>query len=632
TGAMSSVAGPTTILPLSATLSVGANSGVQAAFFTIKTLPATGILIYNGVPVVVGQVIPVAAPGSLSSGGLLTYSPLGSCAAATFTYTATDNTGQPSSNTATYTIPVTGPATPVILAPTGPFCAGAQVRLGGGSQPGYSYTWYNGSTIVNGAGNVLNDSVFVATTSGTYTVTVASTGCSATSPAFTLTILPAVAAGTIGADQTICVGTAPALLTTGQAGGGGTGTYAYQWESSADNITWTPIGGATTGTYAPGTLTATTYFRRKTVSGPCDAVYSNVVTIQTQSQVAATVALAAPAAQCVGTALTFSPVVTNAGTAPTYRWLVNGVAVATATGPTFTSSSLVNGDQVQVEVTPAAGQCSSGAATATATAVLTTSPAPTVSIVVAPAGPVCAGEPLTFSIAQATNIGSGTGQYLWQIDGVTVAGQIGSTFTSTTLRDGQVVRLVIQTTSTCGQPVAATSNGVPIAISPLVTVSAGPDKTIFEGDKVELEGTVNGNYPVTWSPSQGLVFGTNPLRPMASPTVTTVYTLSGGTGGCANTSQVTVTVIPPLRIPNTFTPNGDGRDDTWEIERIGNFSDNQVIVFNRWGNKIFETQRYQRGNEWDGTMKGQPAPLGTYYYLIKLGTGRTYTGWLTILR
>ncbi|RZK54737.1 MAG: hypothetical protein EOO59_11175, partial [Hymenobacter sp.] len=536
---------------MSATLSVGANSGVQAASFTITSLPATGILIYNGVPVTVGQVIPVSAPGSLSSGGLLTYSPLGSCAAATFTYTATDNTGQVSSNTATYTIPVTGPATPVIHAPAGPFCAGAQVRLSAGSQPGYAYTWYRGNTIVNGAGNVLNDSIFVASVAGSYTVKVAATSCSTTSPAFALTILAAVAAGTIEADQTICVGTAPALLTTGQAGGGGTGTYAYQWESSADNITWTPIGGATTGTFAPGALTATTYFRRKTASGPCDAVYSNIVTIKVQSQVTATITLAAPPAQCVGTALTFSPVVTNAGPTPTYRWLVNGVAVASATGPTFTSSTLANGDQVQVELTPTTGLCSSGAATATVTVALTAAPAPTLVIAATPAGPVCAGEPITYSVTQATNVGAaGSGQYLWQVDGVTVSGQIGPTFTSTTLRNGQAVRLVIQTTSTCGQPLTVTSNAVPVAISPLVTVSAGPNKTIFEGEKVELEGTVNGNYPVIWSPSQGLVFGTDPLRPMASPTTTTVYTLTGGTGGCANTSQVTVTVIPPLRIPN----------------------------------------------------------------------------------
>ncbi|MGI4864298.1 MAG: gliding motility-associated C-terminal domain-containing protein [Janthinobacterium lividum] len=631
TGAMNSAAGPTTILPLSATLSVGSNSGVQAASFTITSLPATGILIYNGVPVTLGQVIPVSAPGSLSSGGLLTYSPLGSCATATFTYTATDNTGQVSSNTATYTIPVTGPATPVIHAPAGPFCAGAQVQLGGGPQPGYSYTWYNGATIVNGAGNVLNDSVFVATASGTYTVKVSSTGCSATSATFTLTILPAVTAGTIGANQTICAGAIPAPLTSPTGASGGTGTYTYQWESSPDNTTWTAIGGATAATYAPGPLTATTYFHLKVQASPCGEVTSNVVTITVQPLVTASVALAAPPAQCLGTSLTFSPVVTDAGNAPTYRWLVNGVAVAGATGPTFTSSTLANGDQVQVEVTPTVGLCSSSSTTtATVTVTLAVSPAPTLSIVATPAGPVCPGEPITFSIAQAANVGTNP-QYQWQVDGTDVARQIGGTFTSTTLRDGQMVRLVIQTTSACGQSTTATSNAVPVAISPVVTVSAGPDKTIFEGDQVDLEGTVNGNYPVTWTPTQTLTFGTNPLRPTASPTTTTVYTLTGGTGGCASSSTVTVTVLPPLRIPNAFTPNGDGNDDTWQIERIGSFSGNSVIVFNRWGNKIFETQNYQRGNEWDGTIKGQPAPIGTYYYLIKLGTGRSYTGWVTIL-
>jgi gliding motility-associated-like protein len=629
--ALPSVAGPTAILPLSATLSVGANSGVQAAFFTITSLPTTGVLTYNGVPVTVGQQIPVSAPGSLSSGGLLAYTPAGSCATATFTYTATDNAGNVSSNTATYTIPVTGPVVAVIHAPVGPFCAGAQVRLGGGAQPGYAYTWYNGSTIVNGAGNVLNDSVFVASASGIYTVKVAATSCSTTSSDFTLTILPTVAAGTIGADQTICLGTAPALLTSGLGGGGGTGTYTYQWESSADNSTWTSVGGAATATYAPGALTATTYFRRKTVSGPCDAVYSNVVTITVQPQVAASVALAAPPAQCVGTALTFTPVATNAGTAPTYRWLVNGVAVASATGPTFTSSTLANGDQVQVELTPTAGLCSSGVATATAAVTLTTSPVPTVSIAGQPAGPVCAGDALVFGVAQTTNVGPAL-QYQWQVDGTSVAGQTGPTFTSTTLRDGQAVSLLLTTTNTCGQPATATSATVRVAISPVVVVSAGPDKTIFEGDQVQLEGTVNGNYPVVWSPSQTLILGSNPLQPMAAPTTTTTYTLTAGTGGCASTSQVTVTVLDPLGIPNAFSPNGDGNDDTWEIDRIGNFSGNRVVVFNRWGNKIFETESYKRGNEWNGTMNGQPAPFGAYYYVITLGTGRTYSGWVTVMR
>jgi gliding motility-associated-like protein len=634
--ALPSVAGPTAILPLSATLSVGANSGVQAASFTITSLPATGVLVYNGVPVTVGQSIPVSAAGSLSSGGLLTYSPLGSCATATFTYTATDNTGQVSTNTATYTIPVTGPKVAFIRGARGPFCAGAQVQLTAGPQPGYSYTWYNGTTIVNGAGGVLNDSIYVATTGGTYTVQVASTGsnatsCSSLSLPFTLTISPLVTAGTIGADQTICTGTTPAPLTSPTGAGGGAGTYDYQWESSANNSTWTAVAGATAATYAPGALTATTYYRRKVQSGTCPAVYSNVITITMQPVVASSVTLATPAAQCLGSSLTFTPVPANVGTAPTYRWLVNGVAVASATGPTFTSSALANGDQVQVEVTPTAGLCSSGVATATVAVVLTTSPAPTLSIAALPAGPVCAGTAVTYSISQSANTGTGA-QYQWLVDGTAVASATGTTFSTTTLRNGQVVSLALKTTTTCGQAATATSNTVAAAISPVVTVSAGQNVTIFAGGQVVLQGTVSGNTPATWSPSQTLTFGTDPLRPTAAPLVTTTYTLAAGTGGCASTSQVTVTVLDALRIPNAFSPNGDGRDDTWEIDRIGNFGDNKVIVFNRWGNKIFETTHYQRGNEWDGTIKGSPAPLGTYYYVITLGNGgKSYTGPLTIL-
>ncbi|HET9505283.1 MAG TPA: gliding motility-associated C-terminal domain-containing protein [Hymenobacter sp.] len=632
--ALPSVAGPTAILPLSATLSVGANSGVQAASFTITSLPATGVLIYNGVPVTVGQSIPVSAAGSLNSGGSLTYSPLGSCATATFTYTATDNTGQVSTNTATYTIPVTGPKVAVIRGQAGPFCAGAQVQLTAGPQLGYSYTWYNGTTIVNGAGNVLNDSIYVATASGTYTVQVASTGaqaagCAATSQAFTLTIQPLVTAGTIGADQTICAGTTPAPLTSPTGAGGGTGTYDYQWESSTNNSTWTAVAGATAATYAPGALTATTYFRRKVQSGTCPAVYSNVVTITMQPVLASSVTLATPAAQCLGSSLTFTPVPVNVGTAPTYRWLVNGVAVAGATGPTFTSSTLANGDQVQVEVTPTTGLCSSGVATATVTVVLTTSPAPTLSIAALPAGPVCAGTAVVYSISQSANTGTGA-QYQWLVDGTAVASATGTTFTSSTLRNGQVVSLALKTTTACGQAATATSNAVAAAISPVVTVSAGPNVTIFEGGQVVLQGSASGG-PVAWSPSTSLTFGSDPLRPTAAPTVTTTYTLSAGTGGCASTSQVTVTVLDALRIPNAFTPNGDGNDDTWRIDRIGNFSDNKVIVFNRWGSKIFETNHYQRGNEWDGTIKGSPAPFGTYYYVITLGNGKSYTGPLTIL-
>ena len=448
-----------------------------------------------------------------------------------------------------------------------------------------------------------------------------------------LTVLPTLTAGIIAADQDICAGATPAPLSSSGGAGGGTGTFAYQWEASADNASWTPISGATGPTYAPGPLTATTYYRRRVTSGTgtCSTVISNVVAVRVQPLVTTTVTLAAPPVQCPGTPLTFAAVATNAGPAPTFRWFVNNAAVAS--GPTFSSSTLAGGDQVRVEVTPTAGLCSTGVATATVTVTQTTPPLPALTIDVQPGGPVCLGAPLTFSISGVTNAGP-TPTYQWLVDGNAVAGATTPVFTSTTLRTGQVVTLRLSTTNACGQPVTAVSNGVPVRISPPVDVDAGPDKEILAGTSVTLEGRADGTYPVTWTPTTGLTFlGTDRLRPLASPTVTTTYTLSAGAGGCADSDEVTVTVRPPIRIPNAFTPNGDGRDDTWQIEFIEQFPDNTVTVFNRWGNRIFSADNYSRANEWRGDINGSPAPVGTYYYVVvtKGPLGKSYSGSITVL-
>jgi hypothetical protein len=87
--------------------------------------------------------------------------------------------------------------------------------------------------------------------------------------------------GTIGSDQTICVGISPAAFTV-TTGASGLGTLTYQWESSLDTITWNSILGATAVTYTSGPLNQTTYFRRK-VSATYNTVvcttYSNAIKI-----------------------------------------------------------------------------------------------------------------------------------------------------------------------------------------------------------------------------------------------------------------------------------------------------------------------------------------------------------------
>jgi len=452
-----------------------------------------------------------------------------------------------------------------------------------------------------------------------------------TSNVITLTVLPTLTAGSIAADQNICAGTTPTPLTSTNAAGGGTGTFAYQWESSADNTTWTAIAGATNPTYAPGVLSATTYFRRRVTSGSgtCSTVISNVVAVRVQPLVTPTVALTAPPVQCPGTPLTFTAVATNAGTAPTFQWFVNNAPVAS--GPTFTSNTLVTGDQVRVEVTPTVGLCSTSPAVATVTVTRTPTPTPTLAIAAQPGGPVCVGDPITFSIANVTEAGP-TPTYQWLVDGTPVA--TGPVFTSSTLREGQVVTLRLSTTNSCGQPITVVSNGVPVQIQPPVDVDAGPDKEILAGTSVVLEGRADGTYPITWAPMVGLTFsGPDRRQPVASPTVTTTYTMSAGSGGCADSDEVTVTVRPPIRIPNAFTPNGDGRDDTWQIEFIEQFPENTVTVYNRWGTKIFSAENYSRANEWRGDINGQPAPVGTYYYVVvtKGPLGRSYSGSITVL-
>ena len=555
--------------------------------------------------------------------------------AATTTYTITGvATGTTCGATTQLTITVLPQPAANVGAAAPSLCSGKTIALGAAPVAGNTYRWSPATGLSNPA--IANPTLTLTNTTGapltqTYTLTVTNQATTCTNSAtVAVAVTPVVAAGTIGSDQTICAGSVPAPLTSTAAASGGPGTYTYQWESSSDNATWTAISGAVGPAHTPAAVAATTYYRRQAMGGTCDPAISNVVVVQTQPVLVSEVALATPPEQCPGTAFTFSPVPTNAGTAPTYRWFVNNVLVATTA--TYTSTTLANGDQVKVEQTPTAGFCATSPAVATVPISLTPVPLPVLAVALQTVLPVCVGAPITFSLAKVTDPGVNA-RYQWQVDGVDVAGATQPTFTSTTLRDGQRVTLALRTTTViCSLAVTAVSNAIPVSVSPPIDVEAGPDKTITEGDEVTLEGTASGTYPVVWSPAASLTFrGNNQLRPAAAPLVTTTYTLSAGGGSCTDQSSVTVTVTPRVRIPNALSPNGDGLDDTWEIDNIGVYPSNHVLVFNRWGNKIFETTNYGRANEWHGDINGQPAPIGTYYYVITLGNGKKYSGPLTVL-
>jgi len=546
----------------------------------------------------------------------------------TYTLTATNAAGCASTATVAVTV---NPAVVAVAGPATTICSSASAQLGAAAVAGLTYSWSPATGL--SSSSVANPTVTLPNTTGapviqTYTLTATNaTGCVNTATV-AVTVNSVVVPGTISGAQTVCLGTSPAPLASLAEASGGTGTYVYQWESSADNAAWAAITGASGATYAPGPVTATAYYRRRVESGACGIFYSNVVAVQAQTPLVAAVALATPPTQCAGTALTFSPVPANAGAAPTYRWFVNNTLVAST--PTFSSSTLADGDQVRVELTPTTGFCASGLAQATVVVARTPVAPPAVTITLQTVLPVCIGAPLTFSVDNVANPGPAPA-YQWQVDGVDVPGAQAPVFTSTTLRDGQLVTLNLRATTVCG-PVTVASNKVRATLNPPLDVEAGPDKEIMVGEEVALEGRASGSYPVTWTPTVGLTFRNGDiLHPVAAPLVTTTYTLSAGVGTCADSSPVTVTVRPRLRIPNAISPNGDGENDTWQIDYLGDYPTNHVLVFNRWGNKVFETSGYSHSSEWNGTANGQPVAVGTYYYVITLGNGRSYSGPLTVV-
>jgi gliding motility-associated-like protein len=100
-------------------------------------------------------------------------------------------------------------------------------------------------------------------------------------------------------------------------------------------------------------------------------------------------------------------------------------------------------------------------------------------------------------------------------------------------------------------------------------------------------------------------------------------------------AQVIITIFPTrdlFEIYNLVTPDGDGNNDYWYIKGIEAYADNQIFIFNRWGDKIREFQGYNNSdNRWDGTnAKNEMLPSGVYYYIIKIKDVQTYTGWVYI--
>lgn len=162
---------------------------------------------------------------------------------------------------------------------------------------------------------------------------------------------------------------------------------------------------------------------------------------------------------------------------------------------------------------------------------------------------------------------------------------------------------------------------------------AGPDLFVLDDGQKQIKASASGaSLKYRWSPSTYLS-DTSILNPyIIRPQDSVIYILSvTGRGSCTTTDDLKMIALKLPTPPNTFTPNGDGVNDKWEILYLDQYEGCIVEVYSTTGQMLFQSIGY--GIPWDGTYKGSRLPSGTYYYVIDPKNGRKkIASYVTLLR
>jgi gliding motility-associated-like protein len=344
---------------------------------------------------------------------------------------------------------------------------------------------------------------------------------------------------------------------------------------------------------------------------------------------------------CEGKPITLTATVDNAPPNLNYQWQVNGVN-AGPNNSVFTTSSLLKNDEVRCLVS-STGPCP---ATGTSNAILFLfiEPyiSPKITITAVTAMPVCGGTPIRFT-ASATDEGTNP-KYQWKVNGID-AGTNSATFISSSLNNGDVVSCnLTNQSSACLITWFSSSNEITASVTspsvvPVLSISPSVT-TAYAGTGITFLAKVSNT--ITAASYQWLLNGT----PVGTNSDT--YTSSSLKNGdkitciinnyttCAipvTSNEVILNILPPpaIKVVNTFTPNGDGYNDTWIIPDLAYYPNCLVSVFNRNGGLVLQSTGYNK--PWDGTTGGKVLPPGVYYYVIDTRDGRPKNaGNVTIIR
>lgn len=361
---------------------------------------------------------------------------------------------------------------------------------------------------------------------------------------------PAPVSASISASTTsICTGSN--VTFTAIPTNGGT-TPTYQWQVNGANV---GTGGSTysSSTLANGNIVTCILTSNGTcVSG--SPATSNAITMNVQANLPASVAIASNLGTtiCAGQNVTFTATPTNGGT-PIYEWKLNGSVVGT-NSPTYANSSLTNGDFITCTMTSSLG-CSTGSPATSSTITMAVTPTVTPTVSISTTTPtICAGTSVSFTASPSN--GGTTPNYQWQVNG-TNAGTNSSTFTSSTLANGNNVTCIMTSNANCPSTPTATSNNVVMAVNPLITPAVSINAsatTICSGASVTFTASpTNGGTTPTYqwfvnssAAGSGLTYTNSSL--INNDVVSCIITSNATclTSPTANSNNISMTVNPNI--------------------------------------------------------------------------------------
>ena len=235
--------------------------------------------------------------------------------------------------------------------------------------------------------------------------------------------------------------------------------------------------------------------------------------------------------------------------------------------------------------------------------------------------PVCLATPITFNSSTATGGGGSINAWQWSFGDNSNATTQNPSKTYA-IANTYTVKLLVTTADGCKDSVTKAVTVLPILAAPVVTSSNITANSIqfnwlaitgASGYQVSVDG---GAYITPSSGSTGLLHVVNGLIPNQTVNIS-VRAL--GTLACQNATGIGTakTLLPDVGIfvPNTFTPNADGKNDVLKV--YGNYiAKMNLQVYNQWGERVFETNDIAGG--WDGNYKGKPQPVGVYIYVLRV--------------